>query len=238
LEPLQLCILWYIVFVFSVVLHEFAHAYVGYLFGDHTATHHGLNTLNPVPHIQRSPIGMVVVPLLSFVANMAHGGWMIGWASTPYDPYWAQAYPKQAALKTLAGPAANLILMLIAGVFIHIGISAGIFYPPASITFTRVVEATSNGPLAGLAVLVSILFTLNLILLIFNLIPVPPLDGTAIGEFIFKGDMLYKYRQLMSHPSLRMFGIFIAWMVMSRIFGPVHTLALNALYIVRGVHYG
>ena len=238
MEPLQLCILWYIVFVFSVVLHEFAHAYVGYLFGDHTATHHGLNTLNPVPHIQRSPIGMVVVPLLSFVANMAHGGWMIGWASTPYDPYWAQAYPKQAALKTLAGPAANLILMLIAGVFIHIGISAGIFYPPASITFTRVVEATSNGPLAGLAVLVSILFTLNLILLIFNLIPVPPLDGTAIGEFIFKGDMLYKYRQLMSHPSLRMFGIFIAWMVMSRIFGPVHTLALNALYIVRGVHYG
>ena len=238
MEPLQLCIIWYIVFVFSVVLHEFAHAYVGYLFGDHTATHHGLNTLNPVPHIQRSPIGMVIVPLLSFVSSMASGGWMIGWASTPYDPYWAQAYPKQAALKTLAGPAANLVLMLIAGTLIHIGISAGIFYPPASITFTRVVEATSNGPLAGLAVLVSILFTLNLILLIFNLIPVPPLDGTAIGEFIFKGEMLYKYRQLMSHPSLRVFGIFIAWMVMSRIFGPDHTLALNALYFVRGIHYG
>jgi hypothetical protein len=79
------------------------------------ATHHGLNTLNPVPHIQRSPIGMVIVPLLSFVSSMASGGWMIGWASTPYDPYWAQAYPKQAALKTLAGPAANLVLMLIAG---------------------------------------------------------------------------------------------------------------------------
>lgn len=234
MQPLQLCILWYIVFVFSVVLHEFAHAYVGYLFGDHTATDHGLNTLNPVPHIQRSPIGMIVVPLLSFVS----GGWMIGWASTPYDPYWAQAYPKQAALKTLAGPAANLILMLIAGILIHIGISAGIFYPPETINFTRVVEASSDGLAAGLAVMVSILFTLNLILLIFNLIPVPPLDGTAIGEFVFKGDMLYKYRQLMSHPSLRMFGIFIAWMVMSRIFGPVHTLALNALYFIRGIHYG
>ena len=68
--------------------------------------------------------------------------------------------------------------------------------------------------------------------------PVPPLDGTAIGEFVFKGEMLYKYRQLMSHPSLRVFGIFIAWMVMSRVFGPIHTLALNVLYFVRGISYG
>ena len=126
MEPLQLCIIWYIVFVFSVVLHEAAHAFAGYWFGDHTAMHHGLTTLNPVPHIQRSPIGMVIVPLLSFVS----GGWMIGWASTPYDPCWAQAHPKQAALKTLAGPAVNLALMLIAGVLIHIGISAGIFPRP------------------------------------------------------------------------------------------------------------
>ncbi|MEN8128517.1 MAG: hypothetical protein ABFR90_12055, partial [Planctomycetota bacterium] len=91
MEPLQLCIIWYIVFLASMVLHEFSHAYVGDLFGDHTATHHGLATLNPVPHIQRTPIGMVVVPLLSFI----HMGWMIGWASVPYDPFWAQQYPKQ-----------------------------------------------------------------------------------------------------------------------------------------------
>jgi Zn-dependent protease len=222
------------VFVFSVVLHEFAHAYVGFLFGDHTATHHGLNTLNPVPHIQRSPIGMVVVPLLSFVS----AGWMIGWASTPYDPYWAQAYPKQAALKTLAGPASNLLLVLIASILIHVGISAGIFYPPDSIVFTRVVEASSDGLLKGLAVSVSILFTLNMILLVFNLIPVPPLDGVAIGELILKGDTLYKYRQIMSHPGLRTFGIFIAWIVMRSIYSPIHTFALNALYVWRGLKYG
>ncbi len=235
MQPLQLCILWYIVFMFSVVLHEFAHAYVGCLFGDHTATHHGLNTLNPVPHIRRSPIGMVVVPLLSFVS----GGWMIGWASTPYDPYWAQANPKQAALMSLAGPAANLILMLIAGVLIHIGISAGVFAPPQAIgDLTTVVDSNSDGLLRGLAVMVSILFSLNLILLVFNLIPVPPLDGTAIGEFIFQGDTLYKYRMFMSHPSLRVFGIFIAWMVMSRIYSPIYIHALKVLYLIRGVHYG
>jgi Zn-dependent protease len=234
MEPLQLCILWYIVFVFSVVLHEYAHAFVGYLYGDHTAAHHGLATLNPVPHIQRSPIGMIIVPLLSFVG----AGWMIGWASTPYDPYWASRYPKQAALMSLAGPAANLTLVIIAGLLIHLGISAGVFVPPEKIGFTSVVEASADGTAKGLAVLVSILFTLNLVLLVFNLIPVPPLDGTAIGEFIFKGEMLYKYRQLMSHPNLRIFGIFIAWMVMGRVFGPIHTLALNALYIWRGLSYG
>jgi Zn-dependent protease len=235
MEPLQLCILWYIVFVFSVVLHEFAHAYVGYLFGDHTATHHGLNTLNPVPHIQRSPVGMVVVPLLSFVG----AGWMIGWASTPYDPYWAQAYPKQAALKTLAGPAANLLLVIIAGILIHVGISMGIFVqPPSFEDFSPAVLANGSGLPVYAAIVVNILFTLNFILLVFNLIPVPPLDGTAIGEFIFQGEMLYKYRQLMSHPSLRMFGIIIAWMVMNAVFGPIHTFALNVLYFWRGLSYG
>lgn len=234
MEPLQLCILWYVVFVFSVVLHEFAHAVVGHMYGDHTAVHHNLVTLNPLPHIQRSPIGMVIVPLLSFVS----GGWMIGWASTPYDPYWAQAYPKQAAVQSLAGPAANLFLLLLASVLIHIGISAGMFYPPQVIGMNRVVEAGSDGFPTGLATLLSIMFTLNLVLLIFNLIPVPPLDGRAIGEFIFKGEMLYKYRQLMSHPTLRIFGIFIAWMVMNRVFGPIHTFALNALYIWRGLSYG
>ena len=234
MEPLQLCFLWYVVFVFSVVLHEYAHAFVGHLYGDHTAAHHGLATLNPVPHIQRSPIGMIIVPLLSFVG----AGWMIGWASTPYDPYWANANPKRAAMMSLAGPAANLTLVLIAGLLVHLGIAAGVFYPPASIGFTQVVEANSDGLAQGMAVLVSILFTLNLVLLVFNLIPVPPLDGTAIGEFVFKGEMLYKYRQLMSHPNLRIFGIFIAWMVMGRVFGPIHTLALNALYIWRGLSYG
>lgn len=234
MEPLQLAIIWYIVFVLSVVLHEFAHAYVGYFFGDHTATHHGLNTLNPVPHIQRSPFGMVIVPLLSFVG----AGWMIGWASTPYDPYWAEAYPKQAAMKTLAGPAANLMLMLIAGVLIHVGISIGIFRAPDMLgSFTTVVEASGDGALKGLAVLVSVLFTLNLVLLIFNLIPVPPLDGTAIGEFVFKGDMLYKYRLFMAHPNLRIFGIFIAWMIMGAVFSPIHIQVLKGLYLTRGIYY-
>jgi len=234
MEPLQLCIIWYIVFVFSTVCHEYAHALAAYYFGDHTAAHYGLTTLNPVPHIQRSPFGMVVVPLLSFIG----AGWMIGWASTPYDPYWAQRYPKEAALMGLAGPAANLILVIVAGILIHIGILAGIFSPPESINFTTVVEANTDGFQKGLAILVSVLFTLNLLLLVFNLIPLPPLDGTSWMEFVLKGETLYKYRILMAHPTVRIFGIFIAWNLIDFIFGPIHLLALNALYIWRGITYG
>lgn len=234
MEPLQLCIVWYIVFVFSVVCHEYAHAIVAYRFGDDTAVHHGLTTLNPLPHIQRSPLGMVIVPLLSFVG----AGWMIGWASTPYDPYWAHRYPKQAALMGLAGPAANLILVIVAGILIHIGIAAGIFFPPDSINFTTVVEANADGLQKALAILVSILFTLNLLLLVFNLIPLPPLDGTAWMEFVLKGEALQKYRRLMAHPTVRIFGIFIAWNVIGFIFGPVHLLALRALYFFQGISYG
>jgi Zn-dependent protease len=236
MDPLQLCILWYIVFVFSTVCHEFSHALVAHHFGDRTATHHGLTTLNPIPHIRRSPLGMLIIPLLSFVGT--DFGWMIGWASVPYDPYWASQYPKQAALMGLAGPAANLALVLIAGLLIHIGISAGVFYPPDSIGFTRVVEANADGLQKGLAVLVSILFTLNLLLFVFNLIPITPLDGTALAEFVLQGDVLHKYRQLMTHPAVRVFGIFIAWKVLNVIFGPVHTFALNALYFIRGISYG
>ncbi|MBC8378114.1 MAG: site-2 protease family protein [Planctomycetes bacterium] len=234
MEPLQLCIVWYIVFVFSTVFHEFSHAMVAYKFGDRTAAHHGLVTLNPIPHIQRSPVGMLVVPLLSFV----HMQWMIGWASVPYDPYWAHRYPKQAALMGLAGPAANLTLVIVAGILIHLGISAGIFFPPESIGFTRVVEAGADGLAKGAAILVSILFTLNLLLCVFNLIPVTPLDGTALAEFILKGDILYKYRALMTHPTVRMFGIFIAWYVIGFIFSPIHLFAINALYMWRGIRYG
>lgn len=226
MEPLQLCIIWYIVFVFSTVFHEFSHAFVARRFGDTTAEAHGLATLNPVPHIQRTPIGMVVVPLLSFVG----AGWMIGWASVPYDPYWAQRYPKEAAYMGLAGPAANLILVLLASVLIYAGLMAGVFVPPEDLAFTAVVDSAQDGFAKGLAVLVSILYTLNLLLFVFNLIPIAPLDGTSLAEFLLKGEILYKYRQLMAHPTVRMFGIFVAWYAIRYIFWPVYGVALFILY--------
>lgn len=233
LEMLLSCIIWYVVFIFSVTCHEAAHAFAAFKLGDQTAWHGGLATLAPIPHIQRSPFGMVLVPLFSFFA----AGWMIGWASAPYDPYWAEASPKKAAYMALAGPAANLALVIVASLLIHLGISVGTFHAPDSVTFTSVVEAKMDGLGTGMAFMVSILFTLNLLLFVFNLIPVAPLDGTALGEFILKGETLRKYRKIMADSRLRVFGIFIAWVLLDFIFGPVHLLALNLLYIWRGYTY-
>src|SRR5690348_17172584 len=95
-------LLWYVVFVGSTVCHEASHAWTALKLGDDTASRGGQVSLDPVPHIRREPIGMVVLPLLTwFIA-----GWMMGWASAPYDPEWARRYPRRAALMALAGPAA------------------------------------------------------------------------------------------------------------------------------------
>ncbi len=92
-----------------------------YLGGDPTAFHGGQVSLNPLPHIRREPVGLVVVPILSYF--VAH--WMIGWASAPYNPSWQQRYPKRAAWMALAGPAANFALVILAAIAIHVGTSCG-----------------------------------------------------------------------------------------------------------------
>jgi Zn-dependent protease len=233
-DTLVLGIFWYAVFVVSTAFHEAAHAFVGYKLGDWTAFHGGQVTLNPIPHIRREPIGMVVIPWISYAAN----GWMMGWASTPYDPQWAQAYPRQAAWMSLSGPGANLLLTVIAGVVIHLGVALGFFHPPDSIVFTRVAEANADGLVKAAAVIVSIFFSLNLVLFVFNMIPIAPLDGQAWMEMLLKGNALTAYRMTMMHPSLRLFGLFVAWMIMGFIYNPIFTLALNLLYLPLGLGYG
>lgn len=225
-------VLWYLVFVISTTFHEAAHSFTGWRLGDNTAYNAGQVTLNPVPHIKREPFGMIVAPILSY----AFGGWMIGWASAPYDPAWAMQYPKRSALMGLSGPAANLLLVLAAAALIRIGIAIGFFTAPERIGFTSVTMAVKDGPLQGLAVMLSILFTLNLILFVFNLLPIPPLDGTSLAELILSGDLLTRYRSLIYGSGLAQFGIIIAWFVMGKIFQPVHLIAINLLYPGAGYH--
>src|SRR5262245_5547412 len=133
---LALGLIWYIVFLFSTTCHEASHALAAKIGGDPTAFHGGQVSLNPAPHMRREPFGMLVVPILSYLL----GGWMIGWASAPFDPFWQARHPRRAAWMSLAGPGANFTLMLIGAVAIRIGIAAGIFHPPASVSFERITE--------------------------------------------------------------------------------------------------
>ena len=138
---LVLGVIWYIVFLFSTTCHEGAHALAAKIGGDTTAFEGGQVSLNPIPHIRRSPVGLVVVPIISYF--VAH--WMIGWASAPYDPQWQERHPHRAAWMALAGPAANFTLVILSAIAIHAGILAGVFERPASAGFTSVVIATVPG---------------------------------------------------------------------------------------------
>ncbi len=223
---------WFVVFLFSTTLHEAAHAFLAYRLGDPTAYHGGQVTLNPVPHVRREPFGMVLVPLLSYFL----GGWMFGWASAPYDPIWALRHPRRAAWMAAGGPAANLLLVVVAGMLIRVGVAAGYFVPPAVVTFSRVAEATELPGAAGLAVVLSVLFTLNLVLFVFNLLPVPPLDGSGVVQLLMGDDLARRYQVFVRQPMLAWVGIILAWKFFGPIFSPLHTLALNLLYPGAGYH--
>jgi Zn-dependent protease len=219
-------ILWYLVFLFSTVFHEAAHAFTAHKMGDSTAHSIGQVSLNPVPHIKREPFGTVIVPVLSFLA----GGWMIGWASTPYNPQWAHNYPKKAAAMAAAGPISNFILLIISVVVIHLGIAFGIFIQPDTIFISSIVEAARNGWVEIIAKIVSIMFSLNLILFVFNLIPFPPLDGSAIPPMYLSEETGRKYINFVRSPVFAIAGLFIAWKIFDLIYLKIHLIAINLLY--------
>jgi Zn-dependent protease len=224
--------LWYLAFLFSIVVHEASHAYAAMKLGDNTAYEGGQVTLDPLPHIKREPVGTVVVPLVSYLA----GGWMIGWASAPYDPVWARSYPQRSAVMSLAGPLANLMVVVAAGFAIRLGVALDLFYAPNSLNLSHIVAAHEDGTMAAIATLLSILFSLNLLLFTFNLMPLPPLDGSGIIPFVLSKERAVAYMDLVQNSQLAFFGIFIAWKAFDYVFDPVHLLFVNLLYPGYGYH--
>jgi Zn-dependent protease len=189
--------IWYIVFLFSTVAHEASHGWAAHLGGDPTAYNGGQVTLDPVAHIRRSPFGMVLMPILTFFQM----GWMMGWASTPFDPSWGKRYPRRQALMSLAGPAANFALALIGILLIKLLLAAHVFDVPYRFTFTQLVrqagEPQAGSVINGLAMALSVLVNLNVLLGLFNLLPIPPLDGSSLIERVLPRSWLpgwYRFR--------------------------------------------
>ena len=220
-------LLWYVAFLFSTTLHEASHALAAYRLGDRTAYEGGQLTLDPIPHIRREPFGTVVVPIISFLI----GGWMIGWASIPYDPQWAYDNPRSSAKMSAAGPAANLLLALLAAVAIRLGMMWGYFFPPDSIDFAHVIGANGGGTLTTVAAFINVMFSLNLLLFIFNLLPLPPLDGSGVVPMFLREDHARKYLTLVRNPSFSFLGIVVAWNIFDYVYHPLHLAFINLLFL-------
>ncbi len=170
--------------IFSVVIHEVSHGFAALALGDHTAESQGRLTLNPLKHID--PIGSVLVPLLSY----ALGGVLFGWAKpVPYNPYNLRIQKWGPAIVGVAGPLANILLAIVFGL---------------TLRFLPGIAGSAPGPyINNFMTIASTIAFLNLILAFFNLIPVPPLDGSKV---LFA---LLPYRWIGVQRILEQYGIFL-----------------------------
>ncbi|HEY4302083.1 MAG TPA: site-2 protease family protein [Candidatus Didemnitutus sp.] len=210
----------YGVFLLSTVCHEAAHAWSALRLGDDTAARGGQVTLNPWPHIRREPFGMVVVPLAAFLLN----GSLFGWASAPYNPEWARRFPKRAALMALAGPATNLALALLATLALRVGYEWHVFGEPSAISFWRLATGATAAADAAVRIL-SVFVSLNLFLAVFNLVPLPPLDGGSLPLLVLPAGAAETYQKALRAPVLRYAGIFLA----SRLVAPILPVLLHVV---------
>lgn len=170
-----------VVLLFSVMIHELAHGYVASSLGDPTAKYEGRLSLNPLRHID--PFGSIILPLLLFVSGSSI---LFGWAKpVPVNPYNFRD-KKWGELKvSFAGPASNISLAIVFGLILR--------FMPEAIIFAN----------PGIKIALTYIVAINIWLAVFNLIPVPPLDGSWI-LFSFLPDKLYQVKNF-----LRQYGIII-----------------------------
>ena len=234
LTPAHLALfgVWYVVFLFSSTMHEAGHGLAAKLGGDDTAYHGGQVTLNPLPHIQREPFGMVIVPVMSFFFM----GWMMGWASTPYDPLWAQRYPRRQAVMSAAGPAANLLIAAFSFMALSGLLSSGVLVPPdpESLSFSDLAVPAAQHATGSMwhpvAAALSVALSLNLLLFTFNLVPLPPLDGSGVLRGLFPMSIGRLMETLSGSPMMSLLGLLLAWQVFPPIFRPFFGLVLEMLH--------
>ena len=158
-----------VVFLFSVVIHEVAHGYVALHNGDPTAKIMGRLTLNPMPHLD--PVGSILVPALLL---LSHSGILFGWARpVPVNPLNYRHYRWGELTVSAAGPLSNLALATVFAYLLRLNLGN-----------------------LGVVTLAYYGVSINLFLALFNLIPIPPLDGSHILAMLLPPNLLRLYRYL------------------------------------------
>lgn len=197
-----------IAFTVSVIFHEFCHALAGHLLGDDTAKRYGRLTLNPLPHIDT--LGTVILPIIGALTSLP----VIGWAKpVPFNPYNLKYGKWGAVLVALAGPTSNIVVAA------------------TSVLALRVlVGSLGLGPNNLLAVFLVLLVVISVVLAVFNLLPVNPLDGSRLVSALLDAPKYDKTRAFLETKG----PILILIIILLSSFGPVPFLGNMYTYVIVG----
>jgi Zn-dependent protease len=204
-------IIQFVVVLFAISIHESSHAWMADKFGDPTARNQGRITLNPIAHID--PIGTIIFPLLLAIV----GAPVFGWAKpVMVNPYNLRDPRRANIFISAAGPVSNLMAAG-GGIMIFLILrNLGLF------------SSSAQGNLMVLIYIFLYLIIINIYLAIFNLIPIPPLDGSGILEGMLKGEALYNYQKIKPYGFILLILIIYAG-VLDFIANPIISFVLNIL---------
>ena len=192
------------ILIMSIVIHEVAHGYAADILGDPTAKLAGRLTLNPIPHLD--PMGSVLLPIILIVTN---AGFLFGWAKpVPYNPYNLKKGKWGPAIVAVAGPLSNLFIAFVFGMVLRFGGSLGL-------------------PDAFLAISIYIVF-INILLAVFNMLPIPPLDGSKVLFSILP----YKYQHI--EQTLERYGFIILLFVIFFAWGLIYPVIGFLFWLITG----
>jgi Zn-dependent protease len=231
--PLNVVVIFFeiVVLILAFSVHECAHAWTANRLGDPTAMMLGRVTLNPLKHLD--PIGSVVFPLISLV----YGGFLIGWAKpTPVTGRNFKNYRRDDILVTLAGPASNLLsasIALILLILIKHLLPNGVVSIATAVAIAQHVPGVATEGLPALfpiALFLYLVIFINLLIFVFNLIPLPPLDGSHILRHFLP----YKIAQL--YDRMGMFALLLLFLLggkfISALFYPIYNIFNHILFSV------
>ena len=185
---IQRIVVWILPVVFAITVHEVAHGWVAKKYGDNTASILGRLTLNPVKHIDI--LGTIIIPGLLLLSGT---GFIFGWAKpVPVDPRNFVNPKKDMAIVALAGPVSNFLMAIAWALIVRLGVFINVEF----VSFPLIYAG-----MAGISI--------NLILGLINLIPIPPLDGSRIVTGILPHRLAYQYNRLERFGFL--FLLFLLW---------------------------